>query len=842
MADGRIVIDTKIRKEQALKDLAVLQKDAKSTAAEIARLDQKLAAAKSDTKLADNLRQAQKAAADTAAELDRVNTKLETAKQTELAKIKATPGFQNFKPSTLSNMATNNAMLNNPEAVKQSEALAATLSKQEAAVSAAKAAVDAHAQSTQHMAAAQQVLRERLDGINAAMGAQQIKARAASAMSSFVQGISSFAGKAHRAVSRLSDGFKRLTARTKLGGKAVGHFGSRLREIALGALIFNGISKALRGFVTGMNNALTKSGAFTSALSNLKGAALNAAAPLVSALTPALTAIANAAAIALSYIGRLFAFFSGKSIASLKSTAKAMGGVAAGTNAAKKALAGFDTINTLDTSSGSGGGSASPPNLAYEASNPFLDSLTDAIKGGDWAGAGTMLADKLNSIIAGWDAYGWGQKLGGMLQNGISFAFSFFTTFDWNGLGAKLAGFVNGLLNQVDGAQLGALFASKFTIAIRTLGTFLANLDWAMLGAQISSFAIGFIDALAEAIQSVDWGKIGEGILDMLEAIDWAGLLRSLGGLIEPLLPSLLMGLVIFSSLQLLRMFGAQLLPMLLSGLGSCISTLFTSILPHVVSGIGTLLSTIVAAIGLWPTILLGLVILFIAVIAKWGDQIQAKLQEIDAFLQNIFVTDWSQSFGILGNLLNAFFANVKNIWNSIKLIFDGIIDFIRGVFTGDWERAWKGVKEIFAGIFGALKAIALAPINAIIGILNGLIDSINWVIEKVNGISFTNPFTGNTVGFNFPSIGKIPYLAQGAVIPPNREFMAVLGDQSSGTNIEAPLETIKQALSEVMTQQGGGDITIKFTGDLAQLARVLHPVIEREQHRRGTRLVKGVV
>lgn len=842
MADGRIIIDTRIRKDNAKKDLNELRKDAQATASEISKIDQKIHEAQGDTKLADNLRQAQKAAADTAAELDRVNTKLETAKQTELAKIKATPGFQNFKPSTLSNMATNNAMLNNPEAVKQSEALAATLSKQEAAVSAAKAAVDAHAQSTQHMAAAQQVLRERLDGINAAMGAQQIKARAASAMSSFVQGISSFAGKAHRAVSRLSDGFKRLTARTKLGGKAVGHFGSRLREIALGALIFNGISKALRGFVTGMNNALTKSGAFTSALSNLKGAALNAAAPLVSALTPALTAIANAAAIALSYIGRLFAFFSGKSIASLKSTAKAMGGVAAGTNAAKKALAGFDTINTLDTSSGSGGGSASPPSLAYEASNPFLDSLTDAIKGGDWAGAGTMLADKLNSIIAGWDAYGWGQKLGGMLQNGISFAFSFFTTFDWNGLGAKLAGFVNGLLNQVDGAQLGALFASKFTIAIRTLGTFLANLDWAMLGAQISSFAIGFIDALAEAIQSVDWGKIGEGILDMLEAIDWAGLLRSLGGLIEPLLPSLLMGLVIFSGLQLLHMFGAQLLPMLLSGLGSCISTLFTSILPHVVSGIGTLLSTIVAAIGLWPTILLGLVILFIAVIAKWGDQIQAKLQEIDAFLQNIFVTDWSQSFGILGNLLNAFFANVKNIWNSIKLIFDGIIDFIRGVFTGDWERAWKGVKEIFAGIFGALKAIALAPINAIIGILNGLIDSINWVIEKVNGISFTNPFTGNTVGFNFPSIGKIPYLAQGAVIPPNREFMAVLGDQSSGTNIEAPLETIKQALSEVMTQQGGGDITIKFTGDLAQLARVLHPVIEREQHRRGTRLVKGVV
>ena len=207
---------------------------------------------------------------------------------------------------------------------------------------------------------------------------------------------------------------------------------------------------------------------------------------VVSALTPALTAIANAAAIALSYIGRLFAFFSGKSMASLKSTAKAMGGVAAGTNAAKKALAGFDTINTLDTSSGSGGGSASSPNLAYEASNPFLDSLTDAINRAAIGPEPVQCLRTSSTANAGWDAYGWGQKLGGMLQNGISFAFSFFTTFDWNGL-SQAAGFVNGLLNQVDGAQLGALFAAKFTIAIRNTRHFLANLDWAMFGAQISS-------------------------------------------------------------------------------------------------------------------------------------------------------------------------------------------------------------------------------------------------------------------------------------------------------------------------------------------------------------------
>ena len=54
------------------------------------------------------------------------------------------------------------------------------------------------------------------------------------------------------------------------------------------------------------------------------------------------------------------------------------------------------------------------------------------------------------------------------------------------------------------------------------------------------------------------------------------------------------------------------------------------------------------------------------------------------------------------------------------------------------------------------------------------------------------------------PKIGEVPYLAEGAVIPPNREFLAVLGDQKSGTNIEAPLSTIKQALRETLNERGG--------------------------------------
>ena len=89
-------------------------------------------------------------------------------------------------------------------------------------------------------------------------------------------------------------------------------------------------------------------------------------------------------------------------------------------------------------------------------------------------------------------------------------------------------------------------------------------------------------------------------------------------------------------------------------------------------------------------------------------------------------------------------------------------------------------------------------------------------------------------------NIPSIPKLAQGAVIPPNAPFFAMLGDQKHGTNIEAPLETIQEAVANVMDSYGSGDITINFTGDLAALARVLKPAIDRENKRRGGSLAKG--
>lgn len=172
--------------------------------------------------------------------------------------------------------------------------------------------------------------------------------------------------------------------------------------------------------------------------------------------------------------------------------------------------------------------------------------------------------------------------------------------------------------------------------------------------------------------------------------------------------------------------------------------------------------------------LLIGAIVALVALIAVKGDEIQAILQKVDDFLQNIFLTDWTKILGPgLGDVLNAFFANVKNIWDSIKQIFDGIIDFIRGVFTGDWERVWQGVLEIFGGIFSGLEAMLKAPLNGVIGLVNGVISGINYLIEKVNGINL--PLIGDV---NISTIPKIPYLAKGGILSQGSAIVGEAGPE----------------------------------------------------------------
>lgn len=222
--------------------------------------------------------------------------------------------------------------------------------------------------------------------------------------------------------------------------------------------------------------------------------------------------------------------------------------------------------------------------------------------------------------------------------------------------------------------------------------------------------------------------------------------------------------------------------------------------LMNVLQGLSKLISFIAAN----PIVLLiAAIVGLVALVATKGDEMQAYLQEFDNFLQNVFATDFTQIFGpILGESLNQFFANVKNIWNSIKTIFDGIINFIRGVFTGDWKRAWNGVTQIFSGIFSGMQAMAKAPLNGIIGVINSVITGINTVIGGLNKIKIDIPdwvpeYGGKEFGFNISKISKIAYLAKGGTLV---DGTAVVGENGP----------------EILNVTGGRANVIPLTGDAA--------------------------
>lgn len=245
--------------------------------------------------------------------------------------------------------------------------------------------------------------------------------------------------------------------------------------------------------------------------------------------------------------------------------------------------------------------------------------------------------------------------------------------------------------------------------------------------------------------------------------------------------------------------------------------------------------------------LLIAAIVALVTLIATKGDEIQAILQKVDDFLQNIFAADWTESFGAFGNVLNAFFANVKNIWDAIKKIFDGIIDFIRGVFTGDWERAWSGVKQIFSGIFDALVSIAKAPINGIIGILNAAIDGINMLIGGINKISFDVPkwvpgLGGKKFGFDIKKLGKISYLANGGVLSQGSAVVGEAGPEiltmlANGKAQVTPL-TDGQKQSALNSVNGPLILIDNFNNysdqDIDRLTDMLSVQMQQKMERRG--------
>ena len=211
-------------------------------------------------------------------------------------------------------------------------------------------------------------------------------------------------------------------------------------------------------------------------------------------------------------------------------------------------------------------------------------------------------------------------------------------------------------------------------------------------------------------------------------------------------------------------------------------------------------------------------------------DLIEGVLLGLDSWLQGVFKTDWTEIFGPgLGDIINAFMKNTENAWNAIKQIFQGVIDFIKGVFTGNWKQAWQGVVNIFGGLFNSLINMVKAPLNGIIGLLNGAVGAINSLIGGLNSISFTMPkwLGGGHFGLSIPYIPSIPYLAKGGILS---QGSAIVGEAGPELLTMMGNRAMVQPLTSNTTNQTDlGGVNITVYGAPGQDVRALADIIMDE-------------
>lgn len=610
-----------------------------------------------------------------------------------------------------------------------------------------------------------------------------------------------------------------------------------------------------------------------SALTQLKNSLATAFAPILSVVAPILTTFINMLSSAATAVARLTAALTGKTsfvkatavqqdyAASLNNTASAAGSAADAAQEASKTLAGFDEINKLDAPSGSSGGGGGGGGAGGGAGDMFTTEQIEPLNFDSWGAAFSAFLDKLlndgipmlkNALtsLAGWindfaanvaemftfpgvkdkvvqlgqevafafndfvNQIDWatiGTALGAGFDLALAFLANLIYSFDFMNLGANLATMFNNAISSVGWAALGQLLWAKFKIALEMLAGFLLNLDMPELAQAAGNVVVGFANAAADTINKIDWGGLVVQVFTFIRNVDWIGLIESLFELVSS---------GISAGFEII---GALLGELVLS-LWDIISSAWDSVknwwLENVTNSGRSVAEGLL--LGIWSV-----------------------LKSVGAWIRDhIFLPIWNgikKAFGIaspskemrtIGNYISegllqgvkdkiyAIVQTFQGLWTSIKNVFANV----SGWFEGKFSAAWQAVKDVFStggAVFDGIKEGILSGLKTVV---NGLISGINRVIAvPFNGLnsalrSIKRVSIAGLRPFSWLptiSVPQIPRLAQGAVIPPNKEFLAVLGDQRNGTNIETPLSTMVQAFKQAMAENGGsGDIYIYLDSD----------------------------
>lgn len=608
------------------------------------------------------------------------------------------------------------------------------------------------------------------------------------------------AGELTEQITSASGATERMEAAAKKVSGSMNTFSKRVSGLFKRVLVFSLITRALQSLRTWLGKTIMQNDEARAAVARLKAALLTLAQPILQVVIPVFVKLVNILTQVVTAIAKFFGMLSGKSWSSQKSAAqglndeqKALEGVGAAAKDASKSMASFDEINQLtdNTASGAGGGGgAASTEIAPDFSNLDMaeDKLHD-ILGLVGAIAAGLLAWKIASLFTNDLSKIWGIAL----AVAGAFALVYFWLDAWNN-GIDLQNFLG---------MLAGLAALAVGLAI-AFGPIAAGI--ALVVGGLAMLVVGIKDVIENGFNLVNTLTIIAGLLA-------AGIGISLltGSWIPLLIAGFLAALVALVSFTGHGEELIQGLKNIIDGFGKFFKGVFTGDMKLAVEGIKQIWE------GMKQT---------------WNAIVNSIK---DAW--NMFIT-WLQSKSpLLASIFQTYGKFVSDVYKNIKDILKGVIDFIVGVFTGDWTKAWQGVTEIFKGIWNNIVAIIEAAINFII-------DGINLLISALNTIHFEIPdwvpiIGGKSFGISIPLVSQValPRLAEGAVIPPNREFMAVLGDQKSGTNIETPLETMVQAFKQAMNESGGRSQTIILQLNGREFARAVYKANNEETQRVGVRL-----
>ena len=378
----------------------------------------------------------------------------------------------------------------------------------------------------------------------------------------------------HKTAGRANSLFKNLANATKPLEKAIDNLGkklssggklgkvlSALKRIAYYRLIRSAIRAVTEAFSEGLKNAYAFSkglsdaidGRIAVALDGLTSSALKmknqlgaAFGSLLVAIAPALNSLIALVTRAANAITQLFAAFSGGTYLKAKDvSAEFADNMKKGAGSAKEwknQLMGFDVINRLEEPSSGGSGSSAAeldPSEMFEVKNidsklkDFVDSLKAAVSGGDWRGVGTLLGQKVNSIIENVEWANLGLKIGRYFNGAIQSAFYTLKEIDFVSAGTRIAEMFNGLIGEIDFTYLGGLLAQRFLAAIEFLGSFIGHMNWGQVGFSIGNFLRGALNNATEWIGDQDWQEIANtiktNISDFIAGLDPESLKDSLG-------------------------------------------------------------------------------------------------------------------------------------------------------------------------------------------------------------------------------------------------------------------------------------------------------------------------